>query len=364
MKLQPRSITKILTLSISSLSIFVAIALPGSAQAASNTAGLFGATDPTYDGVYRQSLSLLALTGAKIKAPASAIEWLINQQCSDGGYMSFRVDPSTPCDIEQEDSNSTALAVATLHAFGKNVVATKSAEWLLAHRNKDGGIGFNPRATATADYDPTASDANSTGLMFMALNALFPKKYKSATTSVLGKYQVGCVGGAGKSGGLDYQVSNSLNANDYATAQAAFAFTGATLPIVISKSATAPVDPCSAKSKSTTKIADGAMLYLASRLSSNPRGIPSAFGPGTDWNTTAWATLALLGSGYRYPAISTAVAAMSDGAISWGIESKTSAVKPGSVAMMLLVSTSLKLDIHHFGGIDLTKSLLSSMRNS
>ena len=354
MKLQPRSIAKILA-----LSIFIAMALPGSAQAASNTAGLFGITDPTYDGVYRQSLSLLALTGAKIKAPASAIDWLVNQQCSDGGYMSFRADLSTPCDIEQEDSNSTALAVAALHSF-----ATKSAEWLLAHRNKDGGIGFNPRATATADYDPTASDANSTGLMFMAVNALFPKKYKSATASVLGKYQVGCVGGTGKSGGLDYQVSNSLNANDYATAQAAFAFTGATLPIVISKSTTAPVDPCTAKSKSTTKIADGAMLYLASRLTSNPRGIPSAFGPGTDWNTTAWATLALLGSGYRYPAISTAVAAMSDGAISWGIESKTSAVKPGSVAMMLLVSTSLKLDIHHFGGIDLTKSLLSSMRSS
>ncbi|CAB4783662.1 unannotated protein [freshwater metagenome] len=174
---------------------------------------------------------------------------------------------------------------------------------------------------------------------------------------------MGCSDGPGKSGALDYQRSDALVANDYATAQAAFAFTGLALPLVITKSTNAPINPCSAKSTSATKVADGAMLFLAARLTSNPRGIPSAFGPGTDWNTTAWATLALVGSGYRYPAISTAVAAMADGAISWGLEAKTNAAKPAALAMMLLVATALKLDVHHFGGIDLTKTIVGSLRS-
>lgn len=345
------------------IALLCALTLSSPAQATANSAGLYGTTDPTYDGVYRQSLALLALTGAKIKPASSAIDWLASQQCADGGYESFRADLATPCDIAQEDSNSTAIAAAALQVAGKKAVAMKSATWLLAHRNKDGGIGFNPLAQASAEYDPTASDANSTGLMFVALNAIYPTKYRNVAAGILAKYQVNCSAGAGKSGALDYQVSDGLTANDYATAQAAFAFTGVALPLVITKSNPAPINPCSSKSTSTTKVADGAMLYLATRLSNNPRGIPSAFGTGTDWNTTAWATLALVGSGYRYPAISTAVAAMSDGAISWAFEAKTNAAKPGPLAMMLLVATSLKLDVHHFGGIDLTKSIIGSLRN-
>lgn len=345
------------------LALSVGLIFPVTAQAAPNSSGLYGSTDPMYDGAYRQSLSLLALVGAKVKPAPSAIEWLASQQCADGGFVSFRADLSVPCDTTQEDSNSTAIAAAALQVVGKKAIATKGAAWLLAHRNKDGGIGYNPLAPVTAEYDPTTSDANSTGLMFFAFNTIYPTKYKNAATSVLGKYQVACSDGAGKSGALDYQRSDALTANDYATAQAAFAFTGVALPLVITKSTNAPVNPCSAKSTSTTKVADGAMLYLAARLTSNPRGIPSAFGPGTDWNTTAWATLSLVGSGYRYPAISTAVAAMADGAISWGLEAKTNAAKPGALAMMLLVATALKLDVHHFGGIDLTKTIAGSLRN-
>jgi len=344
------------------LVLSVGLFLPATAQAAPNSSGLYGSTDPLYDGVYRQSLALLALTGAKVKPATSAINWLVSQQCADGGYMSFRADLSTPCDTTQEDSNSTAIAAAALRVVGKKAIANKSAEWLLAHRNKDGGIGFNPLSPATAEYDPTTSDANSTGLMFFALNTIYPKKYTSAASSVLGKYQVGCGDGAGKSGALDYQRSDALAANDYATAQAAFAFTGLALPLIITKSTKAPINPCSVKSTSTTKVADGAMRYLATRLTDNPRGIPG-YGTGKDWNTTAWATLALVGSGYRYPAISTAVAAMADGAISWGLEEKTNAAKPGALAMMLLVATALKLDASQFGGIDLTKAIVGSLRS-
>jgi len=344
------------------LALSVGLILPATAQAAPNSSGLYGSTDPLYDGVYRQSLAILALTGAKVKPATSAINWLASQQCADGGYMSFRADLSTPCDTTQEDSNSTAIAAAALQVVGKKAIANKSAEWLLTHRNKDGGIGFNPLSPATAEYDPTTSDANSTGLMFFALNTIYPKKYTSAATSVLGKYQVGCGDGAGKSGALDYQRSDALAANDYATAQAAFAFTGLALPLVITKSTKAPINPCSAKSTSTTKVADGAMRYLATRLTDNPRGIPG-YGTGKDWNTTAWATLALVGSGYRYPAISTAVAAMADGAISWGLEEKTNAAKPGALAMMLLVATALKLNASQFGGIDLTKAIVGSIRS-
>ena len=55
-------------------------------------AGLFGTQDPTFDGAFRQGLSLAALAAAGITTGSqvsAAVAWLTHQQCPDGGWTSY-----------------------------------------------------------------------------------------------------------------------------------------------------------------------------------------------------------------------------------------------------------------------------------
>ena len=96
--------------SIAAAGLVLLLPLAGTAAASGRTAlgtpptttdpvkvGLFGAQDPTFDGVYRQSLALLALVAAGRTPPASAVDWLLAQQCADGGFEAFRTSLSAPC---------------------------------------------------------------------------------------------------------------------------------------------------------------------------------------------------------------------------------------------------------------------------
>ena len=84
--------------------------------------GLFGSADPTYDGVFRQSLSLLAFVAAGQTPPSDAVTWLLEQQCADGGFEPFRADVAVACTASDpvnytgEDTNSSGLAAAALIA--------------------------------------------------------------------------------------------------------------------------------------------------------------------------------------------------------------------------------------------------------
>ncbi|EFF90770.1 secreted protein, partial [Streptomyces sp. e14] len=81
--------------------------------------GLYGSTDPKYDGVWRQSLALLAQHTAGVRPAARAVDWLTGQQCADGSYAAFRADPARACDAKvMVDTNSTAAAVQALAALG------------------------------------------------------------------------------------------------------------------------------------------------------------------------------------------------------------------------------------------------------
>ena len=77
-------------LALGSLAHSTALAAP------SSTTGLYGASDPTYDGVFRQSLAILGLTSVGVKPSAPAIDWLLNQQCADGSYQAYRTDLAAP----------------------------------------------------------------------------------------------------------------------------------------------------------------------------------------------------------------------------------------------------------------------------
>ncbi|MFS8201618.1 prenyltransferase/squalene oxidase repeat-containing protein [Streptomyces sp. CWNU-52B] len=139
-------------------------ASPSQAPSPSTPSGLYGTADPTYDGVWRQSLALLAQHTVGVRPAAKAVDWLTGQQCADGGFAAYRADPATKCDAKtQLDTNSTAAAVQALEALDTDDAVTGAAvKWLKSAQNKDGGWGYLPGG---------ASDTNSTALVIGALEA-------------------------------------------------------------------------------------------------------------------------------------------------------------------------------------------------
>ncbi len=125
---------------------------------------LYGDTDPQYDGVWRQSLALLAQHAAGAEPPKAAVGWLTGQQCADGSFAPFRADPSVACDAKtMVDTNQTAAAVQALAALGgHDAVIGKAVGWLKSVQNKDGGWGYTAGGP---------SDTNSTSVVVGALAA-------------------------------------------------------------------------------------------------------------------------------------------------------------------------------------------------
>ena len=140
-------------------------------------AGLFGVQDPTFDGAYRQGLSLAALAAAGVTSGAavtSAETWLTGQQCKDGGWTSY-INSFNPCngkpaDFEGPDTNSTALAVQGLEAqHALAPAAAKSAlNFLDRAQSADGGWGYEPNSAKA----PGSTDPDSTALVLQALLSL------------------------------------------------------------------------------------------------------------------------------------------------------------------------------------------------
>ena len=139
--------------------------------------GLFGSQDPTFDGAYRQGLSLAALAVAGVSSGssvASADAWLVGQQCPLSGWTSY-ITSSNPCsgkpiDFAGPDTNSTALAVEGLEAqHTLSPPAAASALLFLARaQDADGGWGYEPNSVAA----PGSTDPDSTALVLQALLAL------------------------------------------------------------------------------------------------------------------------------------------------------------------------------------------------
>lgn len=288
--------------------------------------GLFGTQDPTYDGVFRQSLSLLAFAAAGEAPPQESVDWLLGQQCDDGGFQAFRADTSKPCTKSDpvnyvgEDSNSTALASAALTVLGELDSASDALGWLEAAQNTDGGFPYFLGGT---------SDVNSTAIALLATNAvgLAPTQVArdgaSAADYLVG-LQIGCPGVATQEdGGFAYADFSAGIANDAASVQAALAITGAALPFAAdppaldipradcpTPTATPATTATAAATASTPAAAAAAAVapssaelaggYVARTLETYGNAIPAldyATGerkPGTvSAGDTAWAVLAL-----------------------------------------------------------------------
>lgn len=195
-------------------------------------AALYGKGDPTYDGVWRQSMTLLAQDAAGATPAAKAVDWLAGQQCADGSFTAYRAEPGDACDAKKTpaDTNATAIAVQALSATGgRGAAVDKALDWLRTVQNKDGGWGYNPGG-------PT--DANSVSVVIGAFAAAGerPEKIRKGDSSpydALAALQLGCDAKAAERGAFAYQPGKDgkLVPNDDATAAAALAGLGSGLSV-------------------------------------------------------------------------------------------------------------------------------------
>jgi hypothetical protein len=186
--------------------------------------GLFGVQSATYDGAYRQGLSLTALAAAGVTGAtvAPAVTWLEGQECATGGWVSFRADPERACAPSDSatftgpDTNSTGLAVDGLVAQGV-AVSAGSVDWLARAQTSGGGW---------VQYLGGAFDADSTATVIQALLAdglypTSPRFDKGTQNAVAALLSLQVTSGPGQ-GGIAFQPNSdgTLKADVLATVQA------------------------------------------------------------------------------------------------------------------------------------------------
>jgi len=266
--------------------------------------GLYGTADPEFDGVWRQSLAVLAQRTQDLRPAPAAVGFLTGQQCADGGFAAYRADVAEPCDAAAEDTNATAAAVQALSAAGgERKAVDKGVAWLKKIQNEDGGWGFNPGG-------PT--DANSTAVVVGALAAVGEEPAKTAADGgsspydALAALQLGCDAKKAERGAYAYQPEDdgALFPNDYATAAAVLAGTGNGLGAGLAEKGAGggkdePVEAgACTDDPSPAQAADAGAAYLAQKLAAGDGHLPMMTGEGPDHNATAVAVLALAAGGH------------------------------------------------------------------
>jgi LPXTG-motif cell wall-anchored protein len=219
--------------------------------------GLYGSTDPTYDGAFRQGYSIAALVAAGAAPDPTAVQWLLDQQCGaeadEGAWMAYRADPGVPCAFDGAlfvgpDTNATAAAITGLLAAGQGADAVAAGlDWLDAVQEADGGwpqlVGFG-------------TDPNSTALVLQALlaagaadEARFADRSATPLQALL-SFQLGCDALEADRGAFTFPGSNDAP-NGFATAQAVAPAAGA--PVLVAPGDPAPgVTPLDCTPETTT----------------------------------------------------------------------------------------------------------------
>lgn len=214
--------------------------------------GLFGASDATFDGAFREGLSLLALHAAGV-SNANGVTWLQQQQCADGSWTAFRADTAVPCPavdpatFSGPDTNSTALAVLGLQSQGgASAAVAQGVGALNAVRNAGGGWGFLSRSDQ-------ATDANSTGVVLEALRTVNGTADATGVTALLA-LQAGCSAEPADRGGVAFQPGSggTLVPDAFATVQATPALAEVALPVTAGSVTAGVPTPCATAPTSTT----------------------------------------------------------------------------------------------------------------
>ncbi|MET9731683.1 prenyltransferase/squalene oxidase repeat-containing protein [Streptomyces sp. NPDC006458] len=326
-----------------------AAAAPSPSPSAQLPDGLYGTGDPTYDGVWRQSLTLLAQTEQNVVPADKAVDWLTGQQCANGAFASYRPDPAKACDAKTVlDTNATAVAVQALGATGGHEEAAgKAVTWLKSVQNKDGGWGYNPGG---------ASDANSTSVVVGALVAAGeqPDKVVKGGKSPYDALLTLALPCAGKdAGAFAYQPDKSgkLFANADATAAAVMGSLGEAL--AGTNAGDDKASPSCAKPGDREQAARNGASYLAGALAKDKHLMSSM--PGAedqpDFGNTADAVVALAAAGFGEQAAASAHWLESN-ALPWAEQSG-----PAAYAQLVLAAQAGGIDPRAFGGKDLVSLL-------
>ncbi|MFE7512602.1 prenyltransferase/squalene oxidase repeat-containing protein [Streptomyces sp. NPDC057540] len=325
--------------------------------------GLYGTKDPQYDGVWRQSLAFLAQRSAGYQPADQAVDWLLDQQCGDGSFASYRADPSKPCDAKtMRDTNATAVAVQALRAVRRQAASPEAIDkavdagsgWLRTVQNKDGGWGYGAGG---------ASDANSTSVVVGALAAIGvrPGSFTSAEGrtpyDALLTFALPCSDKDG-AGAFAYQPDKTgkLLANADATAAATLAALGKS--VVATKASPDQPPACTDLTKPTVERAalNGAS-YLAKALAKTghltlppmPGATDTTEQP--DIGNTADAVVALAASG---------AAKQAEPALTWLEKNSAAWAKeggPAAYAQLILAARATETDPREFGTVDLVEQL-------
>ncbi|MCQ4207170.1 prenyltransferase/squalene oxidase repeat-containing protein [Streptomyces longispororuber] len=313
--------------------------------------GLYGTTDPTYDGVWRQSLAFVAQDTVGVRPAGKAVDWLAGQQCEDGGFAAFRAEPGKACDKKTVvDSNSTAAAVQALVAVGgRDGEVAKGVAWLKKNQNADGGWGYNPGG---------ASDANSTSVVLGALAAAGEKP--ADVTSGPGKSGIDALAAlalpcsAGKSGGaLAYQPDKKgeLTANADATAAGVLGALGT--GFAPGKGTAPDAYTCEKDGSSAEALAHNGAVYLQNQLSTHLYLKSQLAGAEDqpDYGNTADAVTAVAAAeGIKYT--KDPYAWLEKNAQAWAEQSG-----PAAYAQLVFAAHATGNDPRDFGGTDLVKAL-------
>ncbi|MFG2889339.1 prenyltransferase/squalene oxidase repeat-containing protein [Streptomyces sp. NPDC048248] len=330
-------------------------------------AGLYGAASPEYDGVWRQSLALLAQDTVGLRPAASAVDWLTGQQCADGSFAAFRADQAKPCTAKtMRDTNQTGAAVQALAALGGHGDAVKKAVgWLKSVQNKDGGW---------SSMAGSPSDANSTSVVIGALVAAGAnpatvtsgKGGKSPYDALL-TFQLSCAAKSKERGAFAFQPKDgALAPNADATAAAALGTLGKGFVVApTGKDANTPIRPltCKDEGESSQGSADagarkaaagGADAYLVAQLDANGQHLLSAM-PGAedqpDVGNTADTVLALA-AGAHGTAAQKPLKWLEQHAADWAKQNG-----PAAYAQLVLAAHATGTDPRSFGGTDLVAAL-------
>ncbi|MFF4268471.1 prenyltransferase/squalene oxidase repeat-containing protein [Streptomyces sp. NPDC001536] len=311
--------------------------------------GLYGSGDPTYDGVWRQSLTLLAQDTVGVVPAAEAVDWLTGQQCANGAFAPFRADTTKACTAKLlVDTNSTAAAVQALAALGGHDTATgKAVAWLKSVQNKDGGWGYAPGG---------ASDANSTSVVIGALTAAGEKpadvvKGGKSPYDALLTFALPCAGDG--AGAFAYQPDKKgkLAANADATAAAVVGALGKGLAGTPEKPT--GTTPTCKDATDPEQAAENGAAYLVKALAKDGH-LTSAL-PGSedqpDYGNTADAVLALATAGQGEQAADS---------MRWleaNFEQWAQQSGPAAYAQLILAAEADTFDTRDFGGQDLVKLL-------
>ncbi|HCK79378.1 MAG TPA: hypothetical protein DHW34_05125 [Actinobacteria bacterium] len=333
------------------LGLPVVAAIPAAASspaATSINSGLFGAQDPTYDAVYRQSEALLAYVATSRTPAQSAVQWLLDQQCDGGGWQAYRSDTSVPCaspdaaNYSGPDSNSTALAVAALAALNEDSAADKGAAYLRSMQNSDGGMPWFAGGT---------SDTTSTALAAAALRtagttpATVTADSGSSLTDFLTSQQLDCDASASVRGALRYLPGDGTTPSDFATAPALIALADRALPI---PATTLDDDQqalsCPGPASSSGRVAATAD-YLVTRLTDGKGALESQYSPGEpDWTNTRAAVIGLAASGHGKSVMPSALQALA-GSQDSTITDDQGNDRPGVLAELIMAAVAAGVEV-------------------